>query len=257
MDPNATLTRAERPPSKWQLSVRRRDLAKLSTSARSGVPEATHSWDACKLVIQAFPSPARDGTQFSPDGTCTFHLSAQHLQNYTEFKTARNGRCEGIRVRTQVHSGVTQAALQHWPRNEHGDFDPTLNAEIAGYDSAGVEMWDNRLHFFYLFNGSSVYAYSASQHHEDNPWWGLVFQTKWDGCRIPDRSGGCWEALGSSSMQFHSDGFPYSWFPDVEAYSDAYGYAYGSGYKYCDFWYDWDNADAYPYLHTGGKCYLT
>lgn len=168
------------------------------------------------------------------------------------------GDCDGITLETEVHNRVTDAALKYWPKNAAGDFDPTINSEIAGFDAIAVEMWDNHLHLFYLFSGSSVYAYTASQHQTTDPWWYWVAAARSAWCSIRNANGSCWKTTGYSHYYFHSNGFPHSWMPDVDAWTWAYGHAYGSGYYYCQAAITWGGATwFYPDLYTKTKYYLT
>lgn len=55
---------------------------------------------------------------------------------------------------------------------------------------------------------------------------------------------------------FHSDGFPYSFLPDVNAWTTVSLWGYYNGYALCNFSHNYDSgANYYPNLHWRDDCY--
>ena len=57
--------------------------------------------------------------------------------------------------------------------------------------------------------------------------------------------------------EWHSDGFPFSWFPDVDHTQIAYAYGYATGGHSCAMSYTWEGAGSYPNLHVHISCLRT
>ncbi len=111
---------------------------------------------------------------------------------------------------------------------------------------------DSRLTWSY--DNVSVWGASKSQSfYLLSPYWILV---------TPTSGGPTWYS-GSPPRyeawafgQYHSDGFPYSWMPDVEHWQQATTKGYAGGCSHCTFWYNWSGAANYPNLHTHNACWL-
>lgn len=202
---------------------------------------------ACEVTVARAPTSETDAPRRVSGVSFTVSLSAGCEDVPTRLVVSLPPRIADAADKTTVdHEADAQSARNPWTQ-------AGVRGKITGQDVINIDMLWNQTELVWWQDGYAAgwgYDSALSQDGGDQWWYATYGLAFLDTSALPNHYRSYHE------RNFHSDGFPYSWLPDINAFTKLEVFGYYNGYGACSFVHNYDNgAQFYPNLHWRDDCY--